>query len=380
MSPLWLLLALPAVVDSVYRLVLLASSQSWSDRLGTRPGETTGRGAVLVPARSEGAALEPTLRSIARAAEGLPIDIVVVLDGADPVATAVAQRWHADIAVKEPAGPTKAATLAWAAERAEGPLTDADWILVLDVGSELDEGFFRRFTIPEGAEGAQAFLRGVGEGPGRAAALSEGLAQRREDCGREALGWTVRLRGTGFALRRDAFRAVAPELRTLVDDLEMSVLLAARGARLVMASSEAVVMDHKPQQCGGAARQRARWLVGQLTLPFRHPRALLRILLRRPFEALGFVGEIAGRPLSLTVPLRLGLAGLITAFPAPQLPTAASLAAALLMAGTALSDAILHLARGRGNVRSVLSLAAAWAAALILLPRALSTWLWARRD
>ncbi len=379
MSPLWLILAVPAVVDSFYRLILLAASRRWRPVRSVPTPDSADRWVVLVPARSEGSALDPTLRSIASAANERPVETIVILDGDDPEAAAVAQRWHARVVVKDVPGPSKAATLAWVAERSASLLDGAAWVLLLDVGSELSEGFFERFAIPEGADGAQAFLCGVGEGLGQAAALSEGLAQRREDCGREVLGWTVRLRGTGFALRPEAFRAVAPYLCTLVDDLEMSVLLAARGARLVMGPADARVLDHKPQQCVGAARQRARWLVGQLTLPFRHPRALLRLLRQRPLEALGFMGEVGARPLSLTVPLRMALATLVLVLPSPGLPAAAALSAACLLAATALSDSALHLVGRRDQLRGVFSLVVAWAAAVLLVPRALTGWLWARR-
>ena len=234
---------------------------------------------------------------------------MLVLDGDDPEAAAVASGLGVEVARKEPPGPSKAAVLAWAAERLAPTLDSVDAVAVLDVGSRLGEGFFDRLRWPPGADGVQAVLVGAGGGPGAGAALSERVAQGHEDRGREALGWSVRLRGTGFALRPPLLRSVAGRLRTQVEDTEMSLLLTADGARLCLGPADAVVHDVKPERLRDAARQRARWLVGQLALPLRQPGALLRLLVRRPLEGLAFVAELGGRPLSLTVPLRLLVAG-----------------------------------------------------------------------
>jgi hypothetical protein len=56
---------------------------------------------------------------------------------------------------------------------------------------------------------------------------------------------------------------LAPRLHTLAEDLELDCLLAARNTP-VLFSPQARIIDPKPRQAAGAARQRARWLQGQL--------------------------------------------------------------------------------------------------------------------
>ena len=171
MSPLWLsaLVVLP-VLDGLYRLVFLVASGWWDGQRprGTRPRQYL----VLVPARGEGEAVTPTLRSIVAGGAAGEVSVVLVLDGEDPVAAAAAAGLGVRVVCKLPAGPSKAAALAWAAEHLAEELASADALFVLDVGSTVSEGFFERLLWVPGADGVQAFLAGTGRGPGASAALS----------------------------------------------------------------------------------------------------------------------------------------------------------------------------------------------------------------
>lgn len=379
MSWLWLgALALFPVLDSIYRLVLLSCSRLWGRRArsgGEPPGYL-----VLVPARAEGEAVEPTLRSLVEAADNVDLRVVLLLDGPDATAAEVASRCGAESVVKEPAGPSKGAVLGWAGEHLREDIERAGALFVLDVGSTVCPGFFDMLGWAPGADGVQAFLSGTGQGPGRTAALSEQIAQRHEDCGREVLGWGVRVRGTGFALKPAAFAAIAGRLLTQVEDTEMSLLLAANGARLVMGPRGALVFDEKPDRVADAARQRARWLAGQLSLPLRHPRTLAKVLLRRPLEGLGFVAEVAGRPLSLTVPFRLLIAAVAWYHSrGPGLVSPVGVVA-MVAAGSAAFDVLLNALSADFRLRSAVALIFSWMRAVVLLPRAFFSWMVARRS
>ncbi|HHQ47529.1 MAG TPA: hypothetical protein ENK19_01420, partial [Acidobacteria bacterium] len=179
-------LGVPPVTDAVVRAVLARAAS----RVGSRPvpERDVGRWLVVVPARGEGEAVEETLASIAAAADGAPLDTVLLLDGADGLAARMGERYGARVVVKDPPGPTKGAALAWLAEHRPELVEAADAILVLDVGSRLGKRFFERAAWPEGAGAVQAWLRGVGGGVGDAVSLSEALAQGVEDRGRQALG------------------------------------------------------------------------------------------------------------------------------------------------------------------------------------------------
>lgn len=304
----------------------------------------------MVPARDEGARVASTIAS-ARGA-----NVVLLLDGTDAEAEAAGRALGARVAIKEPAGPTKAAALAWLAREHRAWIESADAVLLLDVGSTLAPSFFEDFTWPANADAVQTMLHG-GEG---GAADSERQAQAVEDRGREAFGWNARLRGTGSAFRARTFLEVIPRLVTRVEDLEASLLL--HDARVRM--TDAVVIDEKPEGVRDAASQRARWLAGRYELLVRRAPELARHIAAKPAEGFAFFFEIFGRPLSLTVPLRIA-AGTWLAWRGER-------AAGAAIASTTVIDAALFF--GRTSPRAALRLGVSWLLAAALIPRALLRW------
>jgi cellulose synthase/poly-beta-1,6-N-acetylglucosamine synthase-like glycosyltransferase len=377
---LWLaVVAMPWVADTLVRVVLAMAACSRRDAAVAAP--RVRRWLALVPARGEGKGVEPTLVALRAAAEDEHVRVVLLLDGPDDEAAGVARRTGAEVAVKVPAGPSKARALAWAVDHLSGELDACDGVLVVDVGSRVSPEFFHRLAWPADADGVQAVLAGSGSGsgPGTGAALSERSAQERMDRGRQALGWSVRLRGTGTALTPEAFRAVASRLATSVEDLEASLLLAADGRRLVLGPREAAVADEKPRSIPAAARQRARWLRGQAEVVTLRAGALLRLIRRRPLEGAAFAVEVVSRPMSLTALARLGLAAVLVAAGTRSGPHLAELSCSAVLVGSIVVDLLLLGAARPAFWRGAAGLALAWLGAVALLPRALSGWLRARR-
>ncbi|HEX6094975.1 MAG TPA: glycosyltransferase family 2 protein [Thermoanaerobaculia bacterium] len=307
---------------------------------------------IVIPARAEGERLQATLASTKSA------DTLLLLDGDDPGVNPQGAR----VVVKTPAGPSKAAALAWLARNHGETIEPYDTILILDAGSRLAPDFFERFRWPDDATAVQTFLRGSSEGVGAAAAESERVAQDSEDRGREALGWNVRLRGTGSAFRSETFLELVPRLDTRIEDLEATLLLTARGDRIRM--TEAVVLDEKPEAMTAAASQRARWFLGRYELLARRAPAFAQVVAKRPLEGAAFLVEIFGRPLSLTAPLRV-IAGILLA--RRQHPIFGGM---LLLSAAA--DVALH---ARARPAAVLRLGGSWLMALLLAPRALVRWM-----
>lgn len=366
----------PAVLDTLVRARLALAAR----RAGGIPTEAVRpvRWLVVVPARAEGRAVESTLRSVLGAAFGRAVRLAVLLDGRDPDTEACASELGVETVLKEPAGPSKGAALAWLVLERPALLADADAVLLLDVGSHAPADLFAHLRWPDGAEGMQTRLAGVGHGTGEAVAHSERAAQEWEDRGRQALGWGVRLRGTGTALTPRALGWVAPRLRTRIEDLEASLLLASAGFPLVL--SEAEVLDEKPARVADAARQRARWLVGRVHLAFRHAASLLRLLGRRPGEGMAFALELASRPLSLTALVRASVAAvLMVGVVRGSTGAAAGTAAAAVLVASILGDLALLGLAGRIGVRSAAQLVWAWLGAVALVPRALLRWTRVRR-
>jgi hypothetical protein len=312
---------------------------------------------IVVPARAEGDRVEPTLAS-ARGA-----DVLLLLDGADPVAEAIADRLGVQVAIKEPAGPTKAAALAWLAREHRATIEKAGAVMLLDVGSTLAPSFLDHFAWPADADAVQTYLDGGSGG----AADSERHAQSYEDRGREALGWNVRLRGTGSGFTANVFLDLAPRLVTRIEDLEASALL--HGATIRMAPPRALIVDQKPDSIQDSASQRARWLVGRYELLIRRLPDFGRYIVRRPLEGLAFLAEIFGRPLSLTLPLR-GIAAAWLVWRGH-----------LIVGGAIATSMLLDVAlfAGRTSPRAAMRLATSWVLAAAMTPRALVRWTRVRR-
>ncbi|MEO8215495.1 MAG: glycosyltransferase [Acidobacteriota bacterium] len=364
-------LAAPSVLDSVIRVLLFCFS---SRDHGHDDFEPVDRWLVVIPARDEGENLDTTLRSLPPDA-GQRVRVVVLLDGPDAVGERVAGRYPVIIRQKLPGGPTKASALRWLAENDRQLISDSDAVLLLDVGSTLSEHFFDRILWPAGADGVQTYLRGRGTGVGRAAARSEQFAQVVEDRGRERLGWNIRLRGTGTALRPDRFLKTVAALSTQVEDLEASLLLSADGARLKMAAGDVWVADEKPGDVSRASSQRARWLAGKLELAVRHIPSMYRLIVRAPLEGVAFVAEMFGRPLVLSVMFRLVVAAVVV-MKAPRSGYEGRILAAILLASASVDIGLQIVRSGFGGA---LELGGSWLRALLLTPRALLSWMRARR-
>ncbi len=375
--------SLPWLVDAGMRQLLARAARAWSFPSDAEAAADP-RWLVVVPARSEGQGVTPTLKSIGVAAREHSVSTVLLLDGADDEAAAAARTLAVAAVVKDPPGPTKGAALRWLVENRADLLDEADAVLVLDVGSRLVPDFFDRLDWPREAQAVQAWLLGEGAGVGQAASLSESAAQRWQDRGRQSLGWAVQLRGTGTAFKPSALRRLAPRLKTSVEDTEATLLLAADGGRIVLGGEGAIVEDIKPVRVADAARQRSRWLLGQLAVLIRQPGALLRLAWRNPLEGIAFIAGLLSRPLSLTALFRLVLALGFAVDGFAGRGGAPSLAASGVLVVSLLSDlALLRRATDAPWPRLVAGgsiMLLAWGGALLLLPRALFGWARGRRE
>lgn len=134
-------LAAPSILDSLICGILVSVSR----RKLVGSHVSIRRWLALIPARDEGALVVETIASVRDAAAGHPVHVLVVLDGADAVASEHAKRLGADVLEKHPAGPTKGALLRWVAQNHRDRVEQADAVLLIDVGSALSPAFFESF-------------------------------------------------------------------------------------------------------------------------------------------------------------------------------------------------------------------------------------------
>lgn len=173
------------------------------------------------------------------------------------------------------------------------------------------------------------------------AALSEVVEHRVKGTLRSRLGWPVRLRGTGMAIRRHLLEDLAPRLKTFVEDSELTLLLAERGIKVHYLDSS-YAADPKPEDAVGASAQRARWFQGQMELLRVHRRSVLRLLLRGPW-AWSLLASIFLRPVTLVAAgwlVFLGISAATYLYTGSTLAAAAAWAAAIRLG----LEAAVHLA------------------------------------
>jgi cellulose synthase/poly-beta-1,6-N-acetylglucosamine synthase-like glycosyltransferase len=161
-----------------------------------------------------------------------------------------------------------------------------------------------------------------------------------------------------MAFRREVLERLAPKLRTIAEDAELSVLLAASGIRAEFAL-ETFVLDPKPADRHGAARQRSRWLRGQLQVLRTHPGAILRLLLQGP-PGWSLLAAIVAKPKSLFVPFAVALLFSLWSLGPSQdsytFPWVITLLAALLILavnGLAFAYSLVHSEDRRATARSL---------------------------
>ena len=373
MDTWWLLfltlLPVPWMLDALFRLIWALAAGRQKAVLGVPVGTVF----VLVPARNEGNQVRPTLESLVKAAGGQSVTVVLLLDGPDPQARGVAETLGVRVVEKPTPGPHKAAALRYAAQALTAEILAADAVAIFDVGSVVAPDFFQQLRLPEGVAAVQARLVGRGGGPGEAAGLSEALAQEVWDRGKQNLGWSVKLRGTGTVFRPRVFLELAGKLETKIEDTEASLLLQASGGKAVLLEG-AVVHDEKPGCVEEASRQRARWLAGQVSLLWKHRRTLLKLLARSPLQGLAWLSGLVSRPLSLSVPLRF-LVGSALVLLSWKRPGQLFGYWGLVVAASALAEAGWLVARHPRAVVPAVHLAWAWVKAVTTFPEGAKRWL-----
>jgi cellulose synthase/poly-beta-1,6-N-acetylglucosamine synthase-like glycosyltransferase len=365
---LWLSFLAPLLLlDSTLRGLLLvlrvaAPGGPPGGRRGALKGTPPRRYVVLITARDEAGVIGPTVAALRPALADCPGGrLWVVADRCQDATAQEAAEAGARVARRDAGRACKGAVIAWWLRSHPAEWRHDDAVVVLDADSRLTPGGLQALTAAlDHADAAQAYVAPeANTGVGRQAGWSEVLMQRIDDEARRRAGWSVPLRGTGMALRAGLLAELAPKLHTLAEDLELDVLLAARGTRVEFVPA-AVVVDPKPRQSGRAARQRARWVQGHLQVLRDYWRELLRAVGRGGagdrLSALMLLPLLVLRPKTLFIGLRA--ACLLTG------------AWRLALAGLAL-DAVYYLAAA-GVVgdprRYLLDLCAA--------PRYAAMWMW----
>ena len=301
---------------------------------------------VVIPAHNEAAVLPFMLPLLL--AQLQSCDELWVIDDASADGTArVAHAAGVRVARRTRAAGSKGQALRWWAAGA-GAHLDCTWgVLVLDADSRpaADCVAVLRAALQAGVVAGQALVQPIDYAGGvlrELGACSELMEQLLDDVRRAARGWPVRLRGTGMLLRGDVFAAAVRRLCTRIEDVELTLFVAAAGHGIA-ALHAAQVLDPKPASSRDAARQRARWLRGQVRVLRMHWRVVLAVAARGP-GGLSLLGSVLAKPRSVLVACKL-LAALLLAGLAAHAHALLIVVPAVLLFMWILPDAI-YLARG----------------------------------
>jgi cellulose synthase/poly-beta-1,6-N-acetylglucosamine synthase-like glycosyltransferase len=303
----WLSWAL-LLIDSGLRFSLLAIRATLPERPPQKCQAEAGGCVILIAAHNEAEVIGATVAALGPLLTEWEGSVLhVIADRCSDATASQAALVGAHVTLRDNGPGSKAAALAWWMETQRVEWQSRPAILVLDADSRLEPGSLAAFarTLRKGVGAAQAFIKP--EAPTRQARLagwSEVIMQRVDDAARQRLGWSVPLRGTGMLFRPSLFATLAPRLHTLAEDLELDVLVAALGERVVFVP-EAVVIDPKPRRSLGAAHQRARWLQGQAQVAYEYAGQILRAIVRGGIGSFVLFTLLFLRPKALFIFVRI---------------------------------------------------------------------------
>lgn len=270
------------VIDHLF---MSTSTEISEKKLDTNPTISPVRAAVLILANNESNLIASTVESVRQALE--PGDAVLVIadncqDDTAPQAAAAG----ASVYERQTGAPYgKGAAIQWLVHQAWDELTKYDLLVVVDADNRLPPDFMGEVKAGYPGDGIlQCLVLPVeyqGSSLSTLITLSELYEQKTIDSIRTALGWPVRLRGTGMVIPPQLLKLVADEIDTEVEDFALSLLYAARGVK-IRRNNRAIVFDPKPRESILASRQRARWFRGQMLAFWRYRREIGQLIQRGP--------------------------------------------------------------------------------------------------
>jgi cellulose synthase/poly-beta-1,6-N-acetylglucosamine synthase-like glycosyltransferase len=369
------LVGLPGLAAAVHLGVLAAGSLFYRERRALDGEEV--RFLVLIPAHDEALVIDRCLEAISADARACD-EVLVVADRCTDATAAIARRFGARVLERGPdEQPGRAAARQAGLEHARALAWDA--VVMLDADSVIAPGFFDacQQALAAGPDAVQARSestrgRTLASEASLAAFALQGITLPR---GRDRLGLSVRLRGTGMAIRRPlalAHRFRAPASEDLVFTLD-----------LILAGTRCQHVDTARLRSEGESRwstfggQKVRYEAGRMAAARAYlPRLLKRAIHHRDPAALEAACFLATPPFALAT-LSLLTALTLTATAHAWILTAVFGAALLTLTLVILTGLI----QARAGLRTWIALLAApWYLAwkIIIQLRALASVL--RRD
>jgi hypothetical protein len=273
------------ILVSAYLLgVLLGAARARRTADAIVAAAPSSRFLILVPAHDEEALIGDTLRAVAEM-EGPAAarEVVVVADHCGDRTAQVAASMGAKVLERVDGARGKGAALRWALDRL-GDLDRSTIVVVLDADCAPSRNLLTAIDrrVRAGANVVQADYVVANPGASPASAVRHAaflLMNTVRPMGKDALGLSAGLRGTGMAFTADVLARRGWDTSTLVEDHEQHCALVAAGERVVFAA-DAHVSSPMPTSFEGSLEQQLRWDSGRWRLLRRWAPRLLAGALR----------------------------------------------------------------------------------------------------
>jgi cellulose synthase/poly-beta-1,6-N-acetylglucosamine synthase-like glycosyltransferase len=258
-----------ATVDAYLLLLLAAATRSSAGHVLT---DDPLRFVVLVPAHDEEAMIGRTLAALARVE--YPRErwsLVVIADNCRDATAGIAARAGATVLERhDPDRRGKAFALNWALDRLAHVAGDAQAVAIVDADCEPSSNLLAAMNarLRSGACAVQVRYEVSNPDASPQTALrfaAFALMNTVRPLGKERLGLSSGLLGTGMAFLRPLLERHRFAERSLVEDAELHLRLVANGERVAFVS-EASVRSPMPTGAAAIQAQQSRWEGGRMSL------------------------------------------------------------------------------------------------------------------
>jgi hypothetical protein len=239
----------------------------WRRRQAVPAAERT-RFAVVIPAHNEETVLATTLASLAQA--DYPRDrlhVIVVADRCDDYTAIVARSRGVEALDRRDGLPGKGAAIAYAVDHLRKTANPFDALVIVDADTVVDGSCFAAFdeAVRSGCDVQQGYntLSNPWESSfTRIIAVTSVLRNRFFYDGKERLGVSSMLSGTGMCFSRRIIETYGWKALSVGEDWEFSVSLLLNGEKIHF-NNDARVMARESSRFAQAGPQRLRWASGR---------------------------------------------------------------------------------------------------------------------
>ncbi len=325
------------VAATLYLLGLLLAAINARRDGPSSPALSTGSGRmrflIVVPARNEQAGIAATVQGLRNVSYPPELfSVVVIADNCGDETASRAAAAGAEVLVREDRGRRgKGYALGWGLERLLPERPDVEAVVVVDADCSVSENLLtameRQFR--SGVRALQVAYTVANPRASRETALrfaAFALFNVIRPLGKERLGLSSGLMGTGMAFRRELLEREPWQVSSLAEDGEYHLRLVEAGERVAFVA-EAWVSSPMPLSANARGQQQARWEGGKLRL-VRHwsPRLLRSGLAHRDMVRLAAGFEHLIPPQSLIAAGSVGCGALASTLKSRRLLAMAMIA------------------------------------------------------